>query len=531
MDEKIMGLDDILELLIEQGIPLDKDILYKAYFNSLTGDAKKAAELEYGNDIIKKQIDEFLARKQLQTTNIEADIREFFDERTITDKNGNEKTISTFNPKKMGDFIKSKVNFKTLMGSDEIYYYKNGLYIPHGKELIKSFCVQLLGDTFKSRHMNEVVTYIQSSTYVEPNIINNEWMNLENGLLNPLTREFREHTPDIFSITRIPILYNPKAECPIWIKTLSEKIDDITYKTVQEMFGYCFLPGQKYEKAFLLYGPKRTFKSTTLNTLEKLIGRENLVAFALQQINDDSFAAAYLYGKEANICADITARALRDTGRFLTITGGDPITAGKKNKDHITFYPSTKLIFSCNVIPATTNKNPAFYRRWIILKFDRQTPIEQVDYNFKNRLKEELPGIMNWALEGLKRLEEQGNFSYALSEDDIRDLYERSSNTIQSFIYNSIDTENDLGTLTKREVYKKYLEYCKENELQPENAIYFGRMFIALTGCGTGRKGVGEESIPAYKGVNWKIEEEKDKNKLTGYGQKSETDDVDNYTI
>lgn len=423
-----------------------------------------------------------------------------------------------FVPKKLGDVLMAKAIFKTIIGSDDIYYYKDGLYIPNGKELIKGYCVDMLQDKFKTNYMNEVINYIQASTYVDPNQINDGWINLENGLLNPLNMEFKSHTPEVFSITRIPIIYDTTAECPLWLETLNEKTSDHTFLTVQEMFGYCFMPGQKHEKGFLLYGPKRTFKSTTLCVLEELIGKDNLTAFSLQQLNNDNFAAAYLYGKQANICADITSKSLYDTGRFLTITGGDAITAGKKGGHHVTFYPSSKLLFSCNVIPATTNKNPAFYRRWIILEFNIQTPVEKVDPNFKERLKEELPGILNWALEGLKRLEEQCRFSYQLSEDEVKDLYERSSDTIQSFVYKEIDMDDDLGALTKRETFQQYLKYCKSNKLQPENVIKFGRMFIALTGCSTGKKGTGEASLPAYKGVNFKsIDEVKKKESIDYY--------------
>lgn len=455
--------------------------------------SKKLTE-EVGMPIISNIADECIKSHFTNGTNPEM----FFENRT-------------FIPKTLGDYIMSKIWFITLKGSDEIYYYSDGLYVRNGKELIKEMCTRFLDNAFRQSYVNETLEYVRNMTYKDPNEINSEWVNLENGLLNPLTKEFKSHTPNVFSITRIPIKYDPEADCPIWKKSLEERVDNNTILTVQEMFGYCFISGQKYEKAFLLYGPKRTFKSTTLYILENIIGHDNVVAFTLQQINDDSFAAAYLYGKTLNVCADITSKALRDTGRFLTITGGDPITAGKKNRDHITFYPSTKLIFSCNVIPATTNKHPAFYRRWVILRFEKQMPLDEVDHSFREKLKEELPGILNWALDGLKRLEDNGKFSYALSEEEIKDLYERSSDTIQSFIYNEIDTENDEGSLTKREVYNHYKKYCRSNELQAANPILFGRMFIGLTGCGTGRSGSGDKQIPAYKGVNWKSIEEKDR--------------------
>ncbi len=405
-----------------------------------------------------------------------------------------------FLPKPLGDRIMKDFIFKTLKGSDDVYWYNNGVYTKDGKEKIMEQCVSFMGDGFTKHRASEILAYIQSCTYIDPNIVNNNWINLENGLLNPITGEFRKHTPDIFTVTRIPIRYDPNAECPLWKEKLSQKIDEDTMNVIQEMFGYCYLPGQKFERAFLLYGKRKTMKSTTLFVLGKMLGDDNVTAFPLQQLTTDSFAAAYLYGMPANICADLSSAALKDTGMFMTITGGDKITAGKKHQHHISFYPSTKLIFSCNTVPATTNKNLAFYRRWILLKFNRQHDPDEIDPDLKEKLLKELPGILNWSLEGLRRLLKNGDFSYWLDEVGVKDIYERNSDTIQSFIYNEIDTDDDEGVITKREAYAAYVEYCRRLEVTPENVIKFGRMFKAHTGCGTCKKG----KIPAYSGVSFK---------------------------
>jgi len=405
-----------------------------------------------------------------------------------------------FVPKRLGDGILKCVEIKTLKGSNAMYRYHNGVYLEDGKEMVKEMCASLLKGKYCSHHYNETLSYIQAVTYTDPTEIDNEWINLENCLLNPITKEFKEHTPKIFSTVRIPINYNPKADCPLFKQKLEEKLDNPTKTVVQEMFGYCYLPKQKHEVAFLLYGPMRTMKSTTLYVLEQMLGDENVTAYSLQWLTENPFGAAYLYGKAANICPDLSTRGLRDTGVFMTITGGDKISSAKKHEHPITFYPSAKLIFSCNNIPPTTNKNLAFYRRWVILEFKKQHSLDEIDPDLREKLKKELPGILNWSLEGLDRLLKNGGFSYWLDEEQVKDLYERGSNSIQSFIYNYVNCENDEGVLKKREVYKKYKKYCTEEDLKLENQIKFGRMFIALTGCGVCK----QDNIPAYRGVNWK---------------------------
>jgi len=410
-----------------------------------------------------------------------------------------------FIPPLLAADIMQCVYFRTLKGNDKMYRYHEGLYKDDAKEFIKEVCKTLLKDEFRIRRVSEVIAFIQASTYIDPIKIDNEWVNLENGLLNPLTSEFKEHDPEIFSIIRIPIEYDPKAKCPVFLEKIKGKISEKKIKTIQEMFGYCYLPGQRFEKAFLLYGPKRTMKSTTLYVLEKMLGNENVTAYPLHYLVEDSFGVAYLYGVPANICPDLESRALKHTGIFMTITGGDKVGLAQKHKDPISFYPSTKLIFSCNTIPTTYNKNLAFFRRWLPIKFGTQTPIEEVDTKLKEKLLEELPGILNWALEGLKRLLKNDGFTMRPTDEEIKDIYEKHSDSIGSFVFNKIDCERDEGTLTKRETFVAYEKYCKREELTPENQIKFGRLFKALTGCGTRR--VGESSLPAYSGVSFKREE------------------------
>jgi len=409
-----------------------------------------------------------------------------------------------FIPKRLGDIILECTPIKTLKGSSAMYRYNEGVYLEDGKEYIKELCTEFLQDKYCSHYYNETISYIQGMTYISPDEIDNEWINLENGLLNPITKEFGEHTPEIFSTIRVPINYELSADCPLWKEKLTEKVDEQTRTVVQEMFGYCYLPKQRFEVGFLLYGPMRTMKSTTLGVLEAMLGDENVTAYSLQWLSENPFGPAYLYGKPANICPDLSTKALKDTGTFMMITGGDKISSAKKHEHPISFYPSAKLVFSCNNIPPTTNKNLAFYRRWIILEFKNQHSVEEVDSKLKDKLREELPGILNWSLEGLKRLLENDGFSYWFDPEQVKDLYERGSDSIQSFIFNNINTEDDEGVLKKRVVYAKYKEYCEVEDLLLENQIKFGRVFIGLTGCGVCK----EDGIPAYRGISFKNSKE-----------------------
>jgi putative DNA primase/helicase len=366
-----------------------------------------------------------------------------------------------------------------------------------------------LGDWYKEYFVKETISYIRNTTYIDADEINHNWINLKNGLLNPLTKEFKQHTPEIFTLMQLPIEYNPEATCALWEETLHNKTKlaaddkygkDWKYNLTQEMFGYCFIPDNRFELAFLLYGNHRTMKSTTLYVLGKLLGEKNLQAMSLQYLSEDKHGAAFLYGCPANICADLSSKELRNPAMFMKITGQDRITCGKKYEQEITFLPTTKLFFSCNVVPATWNKTSAFYRRWAMLEYNIQTPEKEVKPEMREELVKEMSGILNWALIGLDKLIKNNKTSYPLSVEETQDLYERNSDSINSFVFTQIDCEDDEGNIKKRDIYKAYRTYCKENNLNIENQIIFGRRFLDITGCGTKRMG----TIPAYSGVSFK---------------------------
>ncbi len=433
----------------------------------------------------------------IKTTNPEIDQSIFFTKHKEGKKEGE---IKAFVPKRMADFILETYKFKVIKGNDkQVYFYEKGYYKENGIALIRKITTNILGKLFKEYYVNETISYIRNLNYIGSDEINKEWINLKNGLLNPITKEFRDHTPDIFSLNQLPIEYNTKAKCLFFEEHLKKRCDEEwKYNLVKEMFGYCLFNDNRFEKAFLLYGERRTMKSTTLHILEKLLGDENVTSMSLQQITEDKHSPAFLLNSIANICAELSPRELRNTNMFMRLVGRDKITAGKKFEQEITFSPTTKLIFSCNTIPSTTNKNLAFYRRWCVIPFNVQTKEEDVDPLMREKFLEELPGILNWALNGLETILKNNKLSYPLSDEETKDSYEKGSDSVQSFIFHEIDCEDDEGSEKKRIIYKKYQKYCEKNKLDVENQILFGRRFLALTGCGTKRI----SQIPGYAGIS-----------------------------
>jgi D5 N terminal like len=117
------------------------------------------------------------------------------------------------------EIIMNNYIFKTMRDTEEIYYYEknNGLYVLDGSRLIQESC-QLLYPKISTHEVHEVVNQINRRTGVDRSKFdsNIDIINLENGLLNIHTLEFREHSPNEFSLVQLPLVYNPKANCPAY---------------------------------------------------------------------------------------------------------------------------------------------------------------------------------------------------------------------------------------------------------------------------------------------------------------------------
>jgi putative DNA primase/helicase len=245
---------------------------------------------------------------------------------------------------------------------------------------------------------------------------------------------------------------------------------------IQEIFGYLLIPVNKAQKSFVFVGAANAGKSTLLSIAQEiLLGSENVSNIPWQGLSD-RFNKAELFGKLANIFADLPSKAIDDGGLFKSITGEDSITAERKNKDPFSFRPHARLLFSCNDIPKNySDRSDGFYRRLLIIRFDQSVPPERRDPNLRERIAVERDGILRWALEGLQRL--MGN-SYQFSETvrtrhEIQ-KYKVESNSALMFLDECCVVE-DGAECIREELFERYRDYCTQNGLKSLSQTNFNR--------------------------------------------------------
>lgn len=301
-------------------------------------------------------------------------------------------------------------------------------------------------------------------------------VNVRNGLLDIRDMSFKEHTPSYLSTVQLNVEYNPQAHCPQFEKFLNEVLDCRLIPLVQEILGYLLTTNTSAQKSFVLLGPARTGKSTLLWVVEYLLlGKKNVSNIPWQEIGD-KFKTAELLGKLANVFSDLPSKSIDDTGIFKVVTGEDYLMAEKKNKNPFKFRPFARLVFSCNELPKNyVDRTEGFYRRLIIVPFNRQIEKNKIDKALKYKFQREKEGILNWALEGLRRLYEN-NFEFSENEltDEVKKEYKRENNNVISFVEECCEIDS-LFSCSRIEIYESYKEFCGESGLKVLSQIKFNK--------------------------------------------------------
>ncbi len=295
-------------------------------------------------------------------------------------------------------------------------------------------------------------------------------INLRNGLYNVKEDKLTEHTQDYLSIVQLPVSYDANADCPLFKRFLDDAMcgDMGQIQLIQEMLGYCLIPVTKAQKCFILTGVARSGKSTLINVIgEILLGQYNVSNITWQALNE-KFKQAELFGKLANTFADLPTKNIDDNGIFKALVGEDYITVEKKHRDPFSFKSTARLIFSCNSIPANYgDKSEGFYRRLLIITFNRSVPEQDCDTNLLDKLRGEADGIFMFALEGLKRLI-YNNYKFSETQTNIDALqrYKEASDSVLSFV-RDLCILKEGAAVGSTEMYEAYRAYCTESGLKP----------------------------------------------------------------
>lgn len=372
-----------------------------------------------------------------------------------------------------------KRHVKTIRESEPramMYYYNGGNYTEPAEGVLCEDMKKIAG-RFITRHaIGEVISHIKGLSYVAEEDFDKDpdLLVVGNGVLHVSTRTITPHDPAILNRVKLPVSFDVAAACPRWTQFLEEVIvprgEPISEEhrrivaTLQEYAGYCLFRDNRFEKSLMLTGAGRNGKSVFINTLTSLLGKENVSSVPLQKFDRGEYSLSQMVGKLANFYADLSDKALDASGNFKMITSGDAVYVNRKYLNPISTTIFAKQIYSANKVPESKDLTPAFFRRWIIVNFPNVFEGTQEDKALKAKLELELPGILNWALAGIERLNQQQHFSYELNAEESELRYLLASSPVAAFVEMRLNKDSE-ATVTKDVMYAEFIRFAKENNM------------------------------------------------------------------
>ena len=398
------------------------------------------------------------------------------------------------------NYFKSKYMIKTpVIGGFKVgvYCFREGAYVnceeeigSRLNEIYNSLNMEEKGVKYRSLKA-EFFTQLEDATKVFRGFDHNLLL-FNNGVLNwdLIERgDYRllEPNPDLMILHKIPHNIDIsllskcansledciKAETPFYHKVFSDWVNE-KWILLYEIIGYTlYSKGYPFNKAIMLVGEGSNGKSTYLALLKEILGRDNVVSIPLQDLTEERFARAELFGKLANISGEIPKEPLRNTDRFKDLTGEDFLCSDRKFKSRLCFTNYAKLIFSTNELPRTRDMTPAFWRRWLVIQFPNKFP-PNPDFKEKVVKNPEIPKLIALSILAFKKVLERGKFSFEESEADYKEIWLRNTDSVYAFIQDLltegiddvIGIKDPNARVESSQLYSLFVKYCEERDLE-----------------------------------------------------------------
>jgi putative DNA primase/helicase len=365
----------------------------------------------------------------------------------------------------------------------EPYTYKDGHWPMLDERVeVEQLIAHYLGNKVSGSGINELLKLVQvfqakSEQAVAPDL---NLICLLNGTLDTRTGTLIEHNPDHNLKCQINTNWDAEAPCERWLKFLDEIFVNDPDKTdkiqlLQEWFGYCVTPDNSYHKFIWMVGKGGNGKSVILDILECLVGSKNVSNAHIERLADKGVRAE-LENKLVNFSAEMGSEATVEDGYLKTIVSGDVIEAERKYKPSFSFRPYVRLVGSTNHLPRLLDLSDGFFRRAIILTFNRQfSDAERIPKLADKMAAVELPGILAWAVRGLKNLHERGYFVIPASSAEALYQYKLDSDPDRLFFEECLVADPRGQGMSPNEIYEGYSCWCKASGYRAKAKNNFGK--------------------------------------------------------
>lgn len=323
--------------------------------------------------------------------------------------------------------------------------------------------------------------------------------NVANGTLDLRTGKLRDHRREDLITKVSPVIYDPEASCVTWLKFLERVLNDdpMLLEFVQSAMGY-LLTGDTSEQCFFLgWGSGANGKTTFINILLDLLGdyalQSPMETFFVKKTGAIPNDIARMKGARLVVATEGEAGRRLAESLVKQLTGQDRISARFLHREYFEFNPSFKLWLSTNHKPRIIGNDHAMWRRVRLVPFTVTIPDKDQDKELPEKLRRELPGILSWAVEGVRKYLQSKSLPDSPAIRVATEEYREEMDTVGNFIAERCVVSQEVKG-TAKDLYREYSEWAEGNGEKPMSQTRFG---LAL----------GERSFikqPTKTGITWK---------------------------
>ena len=409
--------------------------------------------------------------------------------------------------------VMSEHRFITPTDTDELHLFQNGIYNSSGEKQIRHLLAEKFGTIAHRRVVGEIIQHLKDKTFLPRDDINqfDGYIPLFNGLLNTENWRVEKFSPDKLFTYKLPIRYSKKAECPNFMAFLEDicKGQEEEIPFLQEWTGYMLYPSYPNLISLWITGPTHTGKTTIIKVWQNLLGRENVLNEDLATFDRRGFELANLYGKLANFSGEITTDRSISATTFQLITGQDYISSHiKYQQETRNFVSYAKIVVYGNKLPKIPPDFATADSYWIRIRplVLKNQHITNADREILNEITtdEELSGILNWGIAGLKQVKENNwEFTKTKGEEENRFIIMLASNPILAFFHRHCERDRDAVTPIE-EIHEAYTKFCEKYDLEEKGMKQFNKELGDVSGVETKKRGSRGEQINHWVGLKLK---------------------------
>ncbi len=409
----------------------------------------KIEHINFENIIHEENVKERLKQKHIIVIVVEKTIAASqSDELNITYKDGNTYIYNgtfweTIDQNKIQIFLGQAAQ---KMGVDKI----NSSHFDFKEKLFKQFCSVGGFQNSHSENDDEILINFENGTLV-----------FKNGAFH-----FRKHDAKDFLRYKLPFHYNPNSQSSLFQNYLDQVLPEKALQNIiSEFIGSIFVSQKqlKLEKALFLYGVGANGKSVLADIIYSLLGQEiNVSSYSMHSLTDEKgYTRAMIQNRLLNIASELTG--IGNKGIFKQLISREPIEARLPYGKPIIISNYTRLVFNCNELPKSAEQTDAFFRRFLIIPFNKKIEEKDQDKHLAQKIIEnELEGVFNWVLNGLTRLLVNKDFSQSETVQQMVSEYRLNSDTVAMFLEEENWITNSTEFISLKEFYIKYQTYALE---------------------------------------------------------------------